>query len=553
MVVMDSSIDVGPLSRSGSGGPAGCDGASSTVGTASSTGVSEGNYMTGNYMTGPCATEPSPAVVHALLDRAEARFGNRAAVRDGSGRWSYTELNRRSYAIARGLAVLGVRPGDRVLCVLRGSGDFSALLFGALRHGAILVPTVDSSSEYQLRWVIADSRPTLVVTSDQLVDAIQTIASIPVVAVSALIAGASRLGAAMDKSELTVSPASPAFIIYTSGSTARPKGIVCPHATVVWVANAIMSMLKYQSSDVVYNRLPVSFDYGLYQVLLCALAGAEIAFPDAGVSAQELHAIRLSGATVLPLVPTLAALLSRLAARDNRPTSVRLMTSTGEALTTSDAARLRSAFPNAGLVCMYGMSECKRISIALPDEDMTYPGTVGRALPGTRVFVVDGDGCRLPPHELGQIVSAGPHVMRGYWECPADERERFVPAPDGYGRALLTGDFGYLDERGRIYLAGRRDEIFKHHGWRTSSQEIESAAMDVLGVEQAACLPPDTNGQVILWVVTARRAEDILREVGDRIGFAKTPDRCIIVESLPMTSHGKVDRSILRRRQGGSR
>lgn len=494
----------------------------------------------------------TPGVVHSLLDEAVELHGEEVAVRDSSGAWTYQELRAHSSTVRGRLGALMVSQGSRVLCLLPGSREFTALLFGVLQQGAVLVPAVEASSKYQLQWLLTDVEPDLVVTTGDRLANVQAHTSVPVVTVSSLTERDPDIVLGTGGAPPNVEPDSPALMIYTSGSTARPKGIVCSHGTVVWTARAIASSLGYCSDDVVYNRLPVSFDYGLYQVLLCTLAGAEVFFPDGPLSAGELQAIRRNNVTVLPLVPTLALFLSQLAARDNEPSSVRLITNTGAALVGADAARVRTAFPGAALICMYGMSECKRITIAWPDEDLLHPGTVGRALAGTRLFILDDAGRALPPYKTGQIISAGPHVMSGYWANLAGDQERFIEAPDGSGRAVRTGDYGYLDHDGRLYFVGRRDDIFKRRGWRTSSQEIEGAAMDVTGVEAAVCVPPGPDGQVLIWVVAMREPREILREIGERLGAAKVPDRCVVVPKLPLTPHGKIDRAALRQLSGGS-
>ncbi|MGW4795375.1 class I adenylate-forming enzyme family protein [Nonomuraea sp. NPDC004297] len=474
-------------------------------------------------------------MISSLLDEAEAQYGDRNAVRDGTGGWTYRELARAARTIAQSLADHGVLPGDRVLCLLPGGRLFTGVLFGALLRGAVVVPLTEDISDYQLRTLTEDAEPVVLVT-----DGGRRGFGIPVIEARSLLSGPESWA------EPPVSPHSPALIIYTSGSTGTSKGIVCPHAAVVWVARAISSAVGYRDTDVIYVRIPVSFDYGLYQILLAALVGAEVAFPVGPLSAAELSAIRTCRATVVPVVPTLAAVLSKLAERDRRPTSVRLLTNTGAALIDTNAEQLRKAFPGAELICMYGMSECKRITIARPDEDLEFPATVGRELPGTRLYVVDGSRREVPTGELGEIISAGPHVMAGYWRAPDAQADVFVTAPDGARMAVRTGDYGYLDDDGRLFFVGRRDDIFKRRGWRTSCAEIEQAILDVPGTQQAACIPPGPDGTLVVWVVTDHQPVHLLREIKARLGAAKVPDRCVVVERLPLTTHGKIDKSALR-------
>ncbi|MGW7620392.1 class I adenylate-forming enzyme family protein [Streptomyces antimycoticus] len=496
-------------------------------------------------MTDVVPTTPAapgiPVDLVTVLDRAARLHGARPAVRDAFGSWTWSRLSVASWTVARRLAEHGVEPGGRVLSVLPPGREFAALLFGVLRAGCSLVPARPASSDFELSHLLADARPVLVATADRAVPA----AGGAAVRVSTLLRDGVRPAAAPEPRH-QVGASDEALLLYTSGSTGRPKGIVCPHRAVVFAARAIAERLGYQPQDIVWNRLPLSFDYGLYQLFLCALAGAELVLPPGEMSAGELARLREGGATVLPLVPALGVTLARLARRDPRPTRVRLLTNTGAALVGADAARVRAAFPGSSLVCMYGMTECKRITIADPDDDLTHPGTVGRALPGTRLFIVNEHGRPQPPGTAGQIVSAGPHVMAGYRNAPEETAHRFGPAPDGDGTAVYTGDTGRIDPDGRLYFLGRSDDIFKHRGWRMSTLELETALLDVPGVRAAATAPPDAAGVLTVWAVTDLAAHEVLRALVERLGAARAPDRCVVLAELPRTAHGKVDRVALR-------
>jgi amino acid adenylation domain-containing protein len=509
----------------------------------------------------PNSRSPHGSDVVSILDRAAERYADRPAVRDSTGRWTWGEVSDTSRDMADGLIRRGVGSGASVLLALAPGRAFVAALFGVLRAGGTVIPVADSATAFELTRLIADAAPALVITDADRARAAAVEAAIAVAAPDQLlraVPGADQQDVARPRTAPggfvpSADPDGVALLLYTSGSTGRPKGIVCPHRTVAFAAGAIAARLGYRPDDIVWNRLPLSFDYGLYQIFLCALAGAELVLPGGTASAKELSAIRSAGATVLPLVPTLATLLSRLADRDDRPTRVRLITNTGAALVGADADRIRSALPDASVVCMYGMSEAKRITIADPDEDLRHPGTVGRPLPCTRVFVVDEYGTPLPPEEEGEIVAAGPHVMAGYLGAPHETARRFRPSPDGAGTALFTGDRGRLDADGRLYFVGRTDDLFKRRGWRMTTQELETAMLDIPGVRAAAAAPPDADGTLTVWAVTDLVPRAVLRGLADRLGPAKVPDRCLVLDELPRTTNGKIDRAVLRASLGASR
>jgi acyl-CoA synthetase (AMP-forming)/AMP-acid ligase II len=338
----------------------------------------------------------------------------------------------------------------------------------------------------------------------------------------------------------------PALLLYTSGTTATPKAVVCPHAAVRFVTGAIAAVLGYRDDDVVFCRLPLSFDYGLYQVFLGAHAGAEVVLAANTSNAGLLAAVRGSGATVVPVVPSLATMLVTLAARDRRPASVRLFTNTGAALAPAATARLRAAFPGAAVALMYGITECKRVTVQPPDEDLVRPGTVGPALPGTEVLVLDEAGEPVPALAVGEIVVRGGHVMAGYWRAPELTARTYRRCPRTGEVRLHTGDYGFLDADGYLTFVGRRDEIFKRNGVRASTVEIEAAAADIPGVDSAALLPPDDRRDMVLFVAGDRPPAAVLRELSARLEAAKVPSDCRPVAAIPLTANGKPDRAALR-------
>nr|WP_308435234.1 AMP-binding protein [Streptomyces minutiscleroticus] len=505
----------------------------------------KGDAMTVPLPPEASATHPAPqghSNLVGLLEFAARTYASRTAVRTtGEESLTWSELDLAGRRLAGKLAAAGVGRGDRVLVSLAPGPRFATVLSAVLRLGAVLVPTRHQAPAYELEWQIRDADPILVVADGRTADTVEQ-AGIAVMRLADL--SGEDVPA---RPEERIDGSDTAFLLYTSGSTGRPKGIVCPHAAVLFAVRAIAERVGYRPGDIVWNRLPISFDYGLYQLLLCALAGAELVVPTSELSARELAEMRAARATVVPVVPALAQTLARLARRDRRPTEVRLFTNTGAALPPAHSAQLRTAFPGASVVLMYGMSECKRITVAPPDEDLVHPGSVGRPLPGTRLFIVDSAGVPLPPGETGEIVSAGPHVMAGYWRAPTETARRFRLAPDGLGMAVFTGDRGRLDEAGRLYFVGRDDDIFKYRGWRMSRTELEVVLADIPGVDAAAALPPGPDDRLCVWAETSLSPGQVLDGIRARLGPERTPDLCVVLDRLPLTAHGKVDAAALHR------
>ncbi|WP_377267744.1 class I adenylate-forming enzyme family protein [Peterkaempfera sp. SMS 1(5)a] len=493
------------------------------------------------------AARVSPLV--AALDAAAEARPDAPAVSEGaaSTRWTYAELADASRAVSSWLrGPGGVRPGDRVVLRIGNRMAFAALYYGVLRAGAVAVPLSPEMRPYLLAAVLADAQPRVVVhQEDETGRGLEAARACGAVLATSdmLLASPARRGAG--ETDVAVAPDSVGQLIYTSGSTSTPKGVVCTHTQVDFAARAIGARLGYRPDDVVLGLLPLSFDYGLYQLLLSVAAGAELVLGEATVPTRALALLRSRRATVVPVVPSLAAMLVRLVARGELPRHVRLFTNTGAALPQQCIEALRAGFPGAAVVAMYGITECKRVTIGEPDGDLLRPGSVGRPLPGTSVRIVDADGAGLPAGQLGEIVVSGPHVMSGYWGAPELTAQRFRHDPTTGASTLHTGDYGRLDEEGHLYFAGRRDDQFKRRGVRTSSTEIEGAALDIAGVTAAAALPPRDGLDLRLAVTASLTADEVLVELGRRLESAKVPSSCVLLESFPLTANGKIDRKAL--------
>ncbi|MEU0383204.1 class I adenylate-forming enzyme family protein [Streptomyces chartreusis] len=500
--------------------------------------------------------------LHTLLDTAAAAWPDAPAVRDAGGRWTFAGLAERSRAAAHWLARRGFRPGDRLLVATRPGREAAALLFGCSRARVVFVPVSPQARPAQWRNVLDDCVPRGVLTDEAST-------AVPLNNGGTVALGLERLREELDEEQAAATdperaaptgpgqagpavpermgaggaPRDPALLLYTSGTTAAPKGVVCPHSQVVFAARAIARTLAHRPDDVVFSALPLSFDYGLYQILLTVLAGAELVLATPGP--DLLTRLRRSRATVVPVVPPLADALADLAERHPVPSTVRLFTNTGAHLPEATATRLRRAFPGARITLMYGCTECKRVSVGSPDGDLARPGSVGRPLPGTTVRILDEDGAPLPPWRTGQIVVAGPHVAAGYWRAPEETARRFRRDPATGDTWLYTGDHGYLDDDGFLYCRGRRDEIFKLHGVRVSAPEIEAAARRVPGVTDVALLVPAENRPATLFAVTTLTGRQVLRGLLGQLEPRRVPDVCHVVAALPRTSHGKVDKARL--------
>lgn len=480
-----------------------------------------------------------PALLHDMLDERAAVGPNRPALRFRDESWTYEQVRLRSRAYAWWLHEQGVRRGDRVLIRAPHSPRTVAMLYATSRLGAVAVILSDRLPPQRLAQVMLDCTPKVVLASAATSAATRSTGRVEVVLLDQLPdspGGPLPVGGPIS--------ADPAVLIYTSGSTALPKAVVSTHAQMDFAARAIQSRLRYRPDDVVFCCLPLSFDYGLYQVLLSCLAGSELVLADeddAGVALlSRLAEHRVS---VLPLVPPLATTLILLLARGRgrRPDRLRLVTSSGARLAGTVADQLREMLPGLSVVSMFGLTECKRVTISEPDDDLLRPGTCGTALPDTEVLIVGEDGRPLPAGQVGELVVRGQHVMAGYWQAPELTATRF--RRDDQGRVYLyTGDHGRLDEDGHLYFVGRRDDVYKQSGFRVSAGEVEAAAQDVPGVDLAAVLPPVGDRGAVLVVTGEAGPHTVLTQLSSRLEDFKVPSECHRLSSLPVGPNGKVDK-----------
>ena len=253
---------------------------------------------------------------------------------------------------------------------------------------------------------------------------------------------------------------------------------------------------------------------------------------------------------MLPGVPTIFATL--IAAHRRKPLSfpsVTRVTNTAAALPDEFVGALREIFPQALLYKMYGLTECKRVSYLEPELAEARPGSVGKAIPGTEIYLLSSDGTPVPPGETGILYVRGPHVMAGYWNRPDLSDEMLKPGPLPGERVLCTHDLFRMDDEGLLYFVGRTDDIIKSRGEKVSPVEVENALHRIPGVREVAVIgvKDPLLGEAVWAVVVADPAFGLTRQ-SIRAGCAPllephlVPSQIIFRDSLPKTPNGKVDK-----------
>lgn len=463
-----------------------------------------------------------------------------AGFMEGRRHYSFRQARSACAALANTMRDYGVKPGDRVVILAANRPEVILSLFASAAIGAVGVILHEQTTSRSLKHIVGELEPSLVLLGAECADRTEDLAPSPIIDIESVPAAP---GAA-DEIELADGRDRLAFIVYTSGSTGLPRGVMLTHENVLFVVPAIQARLGYKASDRIGVFLPLSFDYGLYQAFLAAQTGACLVIRS-NQNAGPLLATTLANdrITVLPGLPNLFTSLIRLASRKaiSLP-SVRLISSTGAHLPIPQIETLRALLPEASICPMYGLTECKRVSILTPDEYELHPNSVGRPLDGTRAWVANDDGEPLPPGNIGELVVQGPHVSAGYWRSSAETTKRFRSISGSQETALFTGDLFRCDENGYLYYVGRKDEQIKRHGFRISPLDIERVALEQPGVSGASVV---VHGERLILFATISLPTLTPNALLERLGLDlepyKIPDQVIFLDEMPQTRNGKID------------
>ncbi len=502
----------------------------------------------------PRPPEPAPAppvrlarsgevahnMAHLLVERQrEAGRGDAPAAIDVEGEWTFDQLSAASARAAGALQAAGARRGERVAVALRDGRPWLAATLGAARLGAVPVP-LDPGSQERLADLLDDCEPAVVVA-----EAGDAPAGWPALAPEAL-AGEPLPVAAVHPDDL-------AYMVYSSGSTGRPKAAMHAHrdplTSLEGYARRVLALAPGDRCHAV-PRLFTSLGFGNGFFRPLGRGAACVLSPVAPNPRSVLDAVARHGVTVLTGVPTFWSQLARFIERrggGGSLDSVRLAVSSGDALSAAVAERLRSA---AGIELLEGLgcSECSNVVISTRPGEPAEPGTLGRAVDGVEVRLLDADGREVAEGEPGRLWIRSGSNTTGYWRRSAETRDVV------HGEWIRMGDV--LSESGGVYRhLGRADELFKVDARWVSPVEVEASLLEHPHVAEAAVVGrPDDDGllRTAAYVVLAPGADDddlagnLRRHVAVRLAPHHAPRWVTIVEQLPRLPSGKLDRRRLR-------
>lgn len=512
-----------------------------------------------------------------LISCSAGRTPTRIALTSGESSLDYATLARVVSAFAAGMVELGICRQERIGIYLEKRPETVIASFGATAAGAVFVPLNPLLKPEQVSYILRDCNVRVLVTSPErlalLSDVLKQCHDLRHVVVTGGNAGVIEQkllhGTATSTwDDLLATPPRPghriidtdmAAILYTSGSTGQPKGVVLSHRNMVAGAKSVAGYLDNNPNDTLLAALPLSFDAGFSQLTTAFHAGARAVLINYLLPRDVLNAVVKERVTGLTAVPPLWIQMSQLNWPEGVTDHLRYIANTGGRMPLETLRALRGHLPRTRAFLMYGLTEAFRSTYLPPEEVERRPDSIGKAIPNAEILVLREDGTPCAPNEPGELVHRGALVGMGYWNDPEKTAERYKPLP---GResglvlpeiAVFSGDTVRMDEEGFLYFIGRRDEMIKSSGYRISPTEIEEVfyGSELVGEAAAFGVPHPTLGQAVVVVATPKHeryvdAETLLAACRERLPAYMQPARIDIRPGpLPRNPNGKIDRKSL--------
>jgi acyl-CoA synthetase (AMP-forming)/AMP-acid ligase II len=492
-------------------------------------------------------------------------------------RWSYAEVYERVNRLANGLNELGIKKGDRVGILNVNSNQHLEAYYAGARLGAIFVPLNFRAKEDELNYMISNSEIKLLLVGDRYIDLVNSILPQLPMAIKCISIDQPRNGMAFYEDIISSSPPDEfiqdiddediTILMYTAGTTGRPKGVPLRHSAFV---SYVLENVEPASPEIEEKNLltvPLYHVAGIQAMLASIYGGRTIVMMRQFEVKEWMEAVQRERATRAMLVPTM---LKRVIDDPDFSkydlSSLRVITYGAAPMPFEVINKAIKLMPWVRFINAFGQTETASTITILGPEDHIIEGTeeekekklkrlassIGKPLPDVEIKIVDEEGRTLKPYEVGEILARGPRIMKGYWQD--EEKTAKALTPDGW---LRTGDMGYMDEEGYIYLSGRGDDMIIRGGENISPEEVENCLFTHPKIEDVAVIgvPDPEWGQEPRAIVVLKEGEkatpeEIMEYCRSRLASFKRPRSVIFVDSLPRSPMGKVLKRVLREQYG---
>lgn len=520
-------------------------------------------------------------LVHNFLENSAQRLPDKAALICGNQRLTYQEINRASDQLAAALIESGIKRQDRIVIFLDNSVEAVISIFGILKAGCIFVLLNATMKGKKLNYILKDSGARAIITHTNknrvVIEAVTGTAELEHVVwcqnaakeidvdfdqIDSNIKTSTSWNDLLKNKTLAPNAQLPliidldiATIIYTSGSTGEPKGVVSAHYNMVAAAKSITTYLENVEDDIILSVLPLSFDYGLYQIIMAFLFGGTVVLEKSFVYPYKIiERLIDERVTGFPIVPTMVAILLQMEDLSGFDFSfIRYISNTAAALPVSYIKKLQPLFPNASIYSMYGLTECKRVSYLPPQFIDKKPESVGIPMPNEEVFIVNSNGEEVNSGEVGELVIRGSNVMQGYWNSPEETARTFRKGRFRSEALLYSGDLFRKDEDGFLYFVSRKDDMIKTKGERVSPKEIENILCEMDGIIEAAVIgvQDDIFGQAIKAFIVPEEKYNlneklVMKYCSKNLEPFMVPKFIEFRKSFPKSNSGKIDKKKLK-------
>ena len=457
--------------------------------------------------------------------------------------WTYRDLKRATARYAGYLKTEGVIRGDRVVVQVEKNASALAFYLACLQSGVVYVPVNTAATLDEIHYFVDDAQPSLVVLIDEGIST--TIRSThPVSVVDGDMLDKLSESAPLEKEIVGLGDDDLAAILYTSGTTGRPKGAMLTHGNLRSNADTLLVSWGWREDDVLLHALPIYHVHGLFVAIHCVLlSGTAMWF----LSSFDLDQIisSLSVSTVMMGVPTYYIRLLKDDRFTRQTTSNMRLFISGSAPLSEQTFHQFYERTGHRILERYGMSETI-MNTSNPLNGDRVAGTVGFALPEIEVRICDGDGEVLPVDTVGQIEVRGPNVFKGYWRNPQKTAEGFTS--DNF---FKTGDMAFKDDEGRISIVGREKDLVISGGLNVYPAEIETLIDEIEFVEETAVIgvPHPDFGEGVVAVIAASQAvslDQVRSHLKEKVAAYKHPKAIVEVDELPKNAMGKIQKNLLR-------